>query len=68
MAHISALLILILGGFSKYLHEVCGACICIETAWGPSLWAYFTKIHWSERGGMGKFPQYRLGDSQCKVI
>ena len=35
MAHISALLILILGGFSKYLHEVCWACICIETAWGP---------------------------------
>ena len=35
MAHICALLIMILGRFSKYLHEIYGASICTEYAWGP---------------------------------
>ena len=59
MAHIFALFIVILGGFSKYLHKIYGASICIENAWGHRHWAYFMKIYWSERGGRGKFPQYR---------
>ena len=37
MAHICALLIMILGRFSKYLHEIYGASFCTEYAWGPRL-------------------------------
>ena len=35
MAHICALLIMILDRFSKYVHAIYGATFCTEHAWGP---------------------------------